>query len=86
MAKPKRIRSAVQLKPKASTARLVTGATTVKRKTVVDLTVEELRKRILHGAYAEGSPLRQDALATDLGVSRIPVREALLQLEAHAGH
>jgi DNA-binding GntR family transcriptional regulator len=30
----------------------------------------------------EGSPLRQDAIAEELAVSRIPVREALRQLEA----
>jgi DNA-binding GntR family transcriptional regulator len=54
---------------------------TVQRKTVVDLAVEEVRERILRGEYPEGSPLRQDALATDLGMSRIPVREALRQLE-----
>jgi DNA-binding GntR family transcriptional regulator len=41
----------------------------------------ELRDRILHGVYPEGTPLRQDALAADLGVSRIPVREALRRLE-----
>jgi DNA-binding GntR family transcriptional regulator len=81
MAKPKRISSIVPVKHTAGTTRLLTATTTVKRKTVVDLTVEELRKRILRGEYAEGSALRQDALATDLGVSRIPVREALRQLE-----
>ena len=41
-----------------------------------------LRERILDGFYPEGFQLRQDALAADLGVSRIPVREALTQLEA----
>jgi DNA-binding GntR family transcriptional regulator len=46
------------------------------------MTVEALRERILRGDYPEGEPLRQDALADDLGVSRIPVREALRQLEA----
>jgi DNA-binding GntR family transcriptional regulator len=46
------------------------------------MTVEALRERILRGDYPEGEPLRQDALAEDLGVSRIPVREALRQLEA----
>jgi DNA-binding GntR family transcriptional regulator len=53
----------------------------VQRKTVVDLAVEHLREHILRGDYPEGSPLRQDALAAELGVSRIPVREALRQLE-----
>ena len=54
----------------------------VQRKTVSMLTLEAIRDRILHGDYAEGTPLRQDALAEALGVSRIPVREALRQLEA----
>ena len=58
------------------------GVVPIARKTVVDLAVAELRERILHGDYPEGSALRQDALAEALGVSRIPVREALRQLEA----
>jgi len=41
-----------------------------------------LRERILRGDFPDGEPLRQDALAEELGVSRIPVREALRQLEA----
>jgi DNA-binding GntR family transcriptional regulator len=41
-----------------------------------------LRERIFAGVYPAGAALRQDALAADLGVSRIPVREALVQLEA----
>jgi DNA-binding GntR family transcriptional regulator len=41
-----------------------------------------LHERILSGELAEGTPLRQDALASELGVSRIPVREALRQLHA----
>ncbi len=36
----------------------------------------------MRGDFPEGEPLRQDALADELGVSRIPVREALRQLEA----
>lgn len=43
---------------------------------------EEIRRRILGGDYAGGMQLRQDALAEEFGVSRIPVREALVQLEA----
>jgi len=37
---------------------------------------------ILRGEIQEGEQLRQDAIAADLQVSRIPVREALRQLEA----
>ena len=51
------------------------------RKTVVDLALDALRERILRGDFREGAPLRQDALAAELGVSRIPVREALRRLE-----
>jgi DNA-binding GntR family transcriptional regulator len=54
----------------------------IQRKSVVDVAVEALRSKILHGEYREGQPLRQEALASDLGVSRIPIREALRQLEA----
>jgi DNA-binding GntR family transcriptional regulator len=54
----------------------------ISRRTVTELAVEAVRERILDGTYPEGSPLRQDALAGELGVSRIPVREALRQLEA----
>lgn len=41
-----------------------------------------LREGILSGKYADGSALRQEPLAAALGCSRIPVREALRQLEA----
>lgn len=46
------------------------------------MTLDAIRDGILHGNYAAGEPLRQDALADELGVSRIPIREALRQLEA----
>jgi DNA-binding GntR family transcriptional regulator len=54
----------------------------LKRQTVTEAVAEALRERILAGAYAEGENLRQDALASELGVSRIPIREAFRQLEA----
>lgn len=57
-------------------------AAPIQRQTVASMTVEALRERILRGDFPEGEPLRQDALAEELGVSRIPVREALRQLEA----
>ena len=49
---------------------------------LVDQTVVELRRRIIRGDLPEGTPLRQEALATELGISRVPLREAIRQLEA----
>lgn len=54
----------------------------IARHTVTSQTTEALRDRILRGEYGDDAPLRQDAIAAELGVSRIPVREALRQLEA----
>lgn len=50
-------------------------------KTRTQLVVETLREKIISGEFKAGQSLRQAALATDLNVSRIPIREALLQLE-----
>jgi len=47
-----------------------------------DLIVETLRIAIIQGRYKAGEPLRQDRIAQDLGVSKIPLREALVQLKA----
>lgn len=55
---------------------------TIIYKTRTQQVVEILRERILKGELEAGQPLRQAALAEALNVSRIPVREALLQLEA----
>jgi DNA-binding GntR family transcriptional regulator len=41
-----------------------------------------IREKILTGAYPPGSALLQDAIAAEFGVSKIPVREALVQLRA----
>ena len=81
MARPK-VRSA-----KPVTAPAVDHATDVlmlpiRRQTLTGMTVDAIRERILRGHYPEGEPLRQDAIGAELGVSRIPVREALRQLEA----
>ncbi|MCF1428157.1 MAG: GntR family transcriptional regulator [Shewanella sp.] len=51
-------------------------------KTRTQFVVDAIREKILSGELTAGQPLRQAALAEELDVSRIPVREALLQLEA----
>jgi DNA-binding GntR family transcriptional regulator len=50
--------------------------------TTPDLIAETLRDEILRGAVEPGAPLRQEELADRFQVSRIPVRDALLRLEA----
>jgi DNA-binding GntR family transcriptional regulator len=57
-------------------------ATEIKHRTLSSAIAERLRQEILDGTQASGAQLRQDALAAAYGVSRIPVREALFQLEA----
>ena len=52
------------------------------RRTTTTIVADELRKRILSGHLKEGEQVRQEAVANELGVSRIPVREALRLLEA----
>lgn len=42
---------------------------------------QALRHDILHGRYADGEFINETAIAKELGVSRTPVREAILQLE-----
>jgi DNA-binding GntR family transcriptional regulator len=62
---------------------LLDGVTAVReRRTTQELVVEFLRQGILSGGLRGGSRLVQDKIAVELNVSRVPVREALLQLEA----
>lgn len=49
--------------------------------TAQEAVLAELRRLILEGELRPGSPIRQDAIANSLGVSRVPVREALKILE-----
>jgi DNA-binding GntR family transcriptional regulator len=51
-------------------------------RTVGDMVYEVLRESILKGVFQPGERLRQDRLAGAIGVSRIPVRSALRQLES----
>lgn len=54
----------------------------LKHRTLSSAIVDQIRQAILDGSYPAGAQLRQDALAQAYAVSRIPVREALFQLEA----
>jgi DNA-binding GntR family transcriptional regulator len=54
----------------------------MKHRTLSAMITDQLRQAILDGTYSAGAQLRQDALGETYGVSRIPVREALFQLEA----
>ena len=46
-----------------------------------DPVYESLKAAIIAGNLAPGEPLRQDEIARQHGISKIPVREALLRLE-----
>jgi DNA-binding GntR family transcriptional regulator len=54
----------------------------LKRQTTAEQVAVELRSRIIAGEIGEGDQLLQEQLASELGVSRIPLREAMRQLEA----
>ena len=51
------------------------------RRKVTDWVYEELREAILDLRLQPGEPLREAAIAEQLGVSKTPIREALTRLE-----
>src|SRR5688572_2002225 len=50
-------------------------------RTLSDRLVDVVRDFILSGVIASDVPIRQDALAAELQISKIPLREALARLE-----
>jgi DNA-binding GntR family transcriptional regulator len=50
--------------------------------TRVEAAVQEIRRRIFDGSFPAGYQLKQERLAEQFGMSRIPLREAFRQLEA----
>lgn len=52
------------------------------RRITADYVAEALREAIHRGDLADGAVLNQAAIATHFGVSRVPVREAMRQLQA----
>lgn len=51
-------------------------------RTVAEQVANVLREAIANGTIKAGTPLRQDEVAEQLGFSRMPIRDALRQLEA----
>jgi DNA-binding GntR family transcriptional regulator len=60
---------------------LPTAASTIARTSLRDAAYARIRDWILDGTLAPEEPLRDEALAETLGMSRTPVREALQRLE-----
>jgi DNA-binding GntR family transcriptional regulator len=54
---------------------------TIVVRSLSDQTYEIVRRQILQGVLAPGMPVRQDIIASGLGISKIPLREALGRLE-----
>lgn len=58
------------------------GKRAIKRQSLPDVIADDIRERILNGDLTEGMTIRQEALAEEYTVSRMPVREALKRLDA----
>lgn len=56
--------------------------TKIGRQSLTGQITDLVRQRIISGQLSAGTPLRQEKLAAELGVSRVPLREAIRQLEA----
>ena len=56
-------------------------ATPANARTLVDRVYHEIQNRILHNVWATGHQALEQELALELGVSRTPVREALIRLQ-----
>ncbi|MCT4553261.1 MAG: GntR family transcriptional regulator [Pelagimonas sp.] len=54
----------------------------IPRQSLPEAIADDLRERILSGDLGEGEIIRQEALAAEYDVSRMPVREALKRLDA----
>src|SRR6202050_1402003 len=57
-------------------------STPIPRQSLAAAVTERLREQIISGELREGEQLRQDAIAEEFQISRIPVREALSHLAA----
>ncbi|MBW3670012.1 MAG: GntR family transcriptional regulator [Actinobacteria bacterium] len=60
----------------------MTAAPSATYEPMAQAVARHIRDAIFSGGLAPGAPIRQESIANELGVSRIPVREALRHLEA----
>ncbi len=67
--------------PKTTSHEPIPELQAIVRQTLADHVADKLRRAIITGEMAEGSMIGEVQLATQLGVSRVPVREALFELE-----
>jgi DNA-binding GntR family transcriptional regulator len=51
-------------------------------RTMTGQILTRIRAKIISGEYSPGAALLQDSIASEFGVSKIPVREALVQLKS----
>lgn len=58
-----------------------TAPSALPRQTLVSTAVDALRRRIISGEFRNGESLNQVAIAWEYAISRIPLREAMGQLE-----
>ncbi len=54
----------------------------ISKKSLPEVIADDVRARILSGELAEGETIRQESLAEEYDVSRMPIREALKRLDA----
>lgn len=60
----------------------ISSGSIIPRQSLTSAVADKLRDQIIRGEIPEGAQLRQEAIATQYQVSRVPVREALRQLDA----
>ncbi|MEJ7669777.1 MAG: GntR family transcriptional regulator [Casimicrobiaceae bacterium] len=66
---------------RAAMVRPSAAAPSVSRTSLVDVAYQAIRRRILDNVYPPGLQALEQTLATELGISRTPLREALTRLQ-----
>lgn len=69
-------------RPNSVTAGVARPSSPIQRQSLAAAVLERLREKIISGEFHEGEQLRQDAIAAEFQVSRVPVREAMNHLAA----